>query len=277
MALSEEQEFHDPGLKAALKRTCGAETAPLALHMSVAAAMQELPGGSVARSAAAKRTEGNIFTRPLGWRSLAAAAAMVVVGIGAATYYTFHEPEVYFERGAARAVISDTLIEAILKEHDADAADPMKHPALATVAEKNDLGKVKEQLVEKLGRPVWVADLRTDGWQFRGASVCEIEHVEAANVVFTKGSDTVSLLSMPSRDTCGGTLMEDYDSWVNNHAVIAFSAKGQLFCLVASSPQGQLKMADAQKLIERFRKDALACGQRDAHTSYVLGEVAPTR
>ena len=126
------------------------------------------------------------------------------------------------------------------------------HHHLAGVPQ-NDLEKIRQSLREKLGHPVLVASLGSD-WKFEGASITKIGERDGSVLVFTRGSETVSLISVSIAGRAyapeDGT---DYNQTFNGHPMAGVTYGEAVHCVIGST-NSNLDEKVLIKLRNRVRK-----------------------
>ena len=91
--------------------------------------------------------------------------------------------------------MSQTLYDLLVLRHEELAAGEESPEPLAG----DKLGVVRESLATKLMHPVWAPDLTKAGFRFRSASVFAVNGVNAVAVTYTRGTQSVSAMSVPVR------------------------------------------------------------------------------
>lgn len=210
-------DFDDPVLKSAVKRAWGKETAPPQLRARVESALAR----EVAKSATRAKYD---------WRRspLVGLAAAAIILIAAGFIFNFYENA---PPGRVKTLPNDLATEMV-DAHDRALAQ-VSHHNLSGVP-VSDLDKVRQTLKEKLGHPVLVASLGDD-WRFEGASITKIGEREGAQLVFTRGSETVSIVSVSiaGREYApmDGT---DYQQTWNGHPMAGVTRGGAVHCIIGS-------------------------------------------
>ena len=217
-------EFDDPVLKAAVMRAWQNESAPPQLRARIERA--------IATEAAKTATRAKMQ-----WRNspLVGIAAAAMILISAALLFNFYQSS---EPAMARTLPNDIATE-MTDAHDAAMARSSHHH-LAGVPQ-NDLEKIRQSLREKLGHPVLVASLGSD-WKFEGV------------LVFTRGSETVSLISVSIAGRAyapeDGT---DYNQTFNGHPMAGVTYGEAVHCVIGST-NSNLDEKVLIKLRNRVRK-----------------------
>jgi hypothetical protein len=222
-------QFDDPDLKAILKRAVGAETAPPGLRHKVLAAIES-----------ERRLQQRVRS---GWqRPLMGLAAAAVLLLGFGLTFTLLLGK---ERAAPQ-----WFAQAMVKTHD-------EYPgyALPQGVSGEDYPAISKALSDQLGYPVLAKPLG-DGWTFQGARLCEVGPHKAAQLVYSKGDQTVSLFSVSTKalyyaeDTKDGLR---YSQMEQGHAISGFVRGNAVHCLVASSKSGQADLKAVKKLRDGLR------------------------
>jgi len=245
--------FEDPALKAALKRTIGTETAPADLRQRVAqaiAAEGQTPSTGAAESRVERPAEpGSARSMRIGWRRSPliglAAAAMLIVGVGLIFNHLW-EPGIDNLYTLPKALAAD-----MVATHDRMLGSGIGGPIEVV---KDDLGRVRDTLKEKLGHPVLVASLGA-GWEMQGAGVSKIGETPAAHVVFRNKSsnEVVSVFSVSAAAYYAGQDGMEYAQVEQGHPIAGFVQNGVVHCIVGS-PGSKLDEDDLAKLRNAVRK-----------------------
>jgi hypothetical protein len=152
------------------------------------------------------------------------------------------------------AKVDDEVAKKLVQRHDSFLHDKMG----ATTGE--NIAAARQKLIEELHQTVWLADLTKQGWKFEGAACVNVDSAKGAQAVFSKGDDTLSMISMPVAGNCethGGDV-EMFAKDVDKHSVFAFVANGEMYGLVGYCPDGSLKLADVQAIGNRFKSEVAA-------------------
>ena len=200
----------DAAIKAAARRAWGQERAPENLRRSLAA---------IALAARPAPWHFRIAPRPL------AAAAILVIGISSVAFQLYRlrstTPQL-----ANHYQMSAALISELAARHDADAD-------LASAG--MDLAKLGEQLSQKLGLKVLSASPGAD-YHFEGASIGTIGDQQVAHLLFKRGSESLSIFSMPANQLPHTDQGAHYDGCDTKHTMAGFVQNGSFYCLAASGP-----------------------------------------
>ena len=232
-----EPHFEDDSLKAAIQRALGSEQASEALRQRVAASLRPTP-----------RT---VWRLPLVWT---AAAAVLVVGLGLAYVILMRSSD-----RPAPAWLANAMVEA----HDRCAALPDHHLLKNADGSTNqdDLAAIRKKMSADLAHPV-AAEMLGDGWTFKGAGICTVSKVPAAHLLFARGDQTISIISVSAgafyADTSSGGA--SYAQVANGHPISGFVSGNAIHCLIGSSKSGDLTLKEVTKLRERLRKTVSLAG-----------------
>lgn len=232
--------FDDPGLKAAIGRAWGSETAPPQLRARLLTAASS----GAARSAP---------VMPLIWRlrvplyGLAAAAVVVV-----AVMLVFHPGSSRPSNSnpvASSLVMPASLADDLVARHDICCGEN-DHHGIAS----DDFAQIRRELREQLGFPVLSASI--PGWNFHGASVCLVGKTKSGHLVFArKDGQFVSLFSLPPQLLEAQPTSADYSEMAQKHPLAGFQTPGGLYFVVGSSPDGSLTLDEVRSMRERLRLD----------------------
>ena len=239
--------FDDPGLKAALCRAWGNETAPRLLRERVATAMH---------TASAAPEPGMALWR---WRSplygLAAAAA-VALAIGVEIHFAHRTtPSSNAPIVIAANVLPTSLARDLIQRHD-ECCDAVEHHGFDHHGVPgDDFAQVRRELHEKLGFPIMSANL-PQGWKFHGGSVCPVGKFLSGHLVFIHDDrQFVSLLSVPPAFLDGTDQKGDCSQVTDNHPIAGFVTPDGFYCVVGSSTDGSLSVEQVRDLRNRLRPD----------------------
>lgn len=232
--------FDDPSLKQALRDAAGGHKASDRLRSVIAAKL------------AAERPAGDGATTRAGTslliRRFAAAAAVIVVlagGIYGVQRYRAHAAE---QAEIARvAAAKDTLLTAMLSAHARTCGNPQ--PLIARLSDPSALAA---EAAKQLGRPV-PQPILNDGWTLDDAAICDINGERSARFRFTKGTQAVTLVSMPKRVWDGLTGSMDYALKQNGHSIAGYEHEGSLNCIVADA---SLTSYEVQSLRDKIREQS---------------------
>lgn len=223
------EEFDDPALKAAIRRSFELERAPESLRAKVAAAMT---------------AEDRPVVRQSSRRQFAyALAAVLVVGLGIGAFVVSQRPEPAVPNWFADAMITTHDTCKTLADHKLIPGIPADNP-----------NALRQKLQETLGHAALVAKL-DDGWVFKGAGICEINKVPAAHLMFAKGEETLSIFSVSAKLLYSTATTGDpvYSQSRNGHDVAGFVHDGAIHCFVLQSPTRKTGIKQIIAMRDRFR------------------------
>jgi len=247
------QSFDDPALKAALRRALDQDRAPGDLReriRSLAASTTPAPEPVPYMRAAAATEEAADAPIPMFRRGPVfkfAAAAVLVLGLGSLGYqvYLANRPPTYSQ--VAAYAVPPSLYKGMTQTHDERVAGSATPPDIAT-----DLAAAKG-LSDTVKRPVFVAQLTSNGWKFEGAGVRDVGPHSSAQLFFTRGNASISVFSLPASAVPQAKDDVTYDTVFNGHPIAGFVHKGGLYCIVGSSTDDSLKLDEVKSLLESHR------------------------
>lgn len=174
-----------------------------------------------------------------------AAAAVLVLGLGSMGYqiYLANRAPTY----TAQYVVPPSLYKGMTQTHDERVAGSAMPADTAT-----DLASAKG-LSDTVKRPVFVAQLTSNGWAFAGGGVRDVGPHSAAQLFFTKGKASISVFSLPASAVPQAKDDVTYDTVFNGHPIAGFVHKGGLYCIVGSSTDDSLKVDEVKALLESHR------------------------
>ena len=266
MTPTDPDTFHDPDLKASVRRVWGSETAPAALRERIAAmgfGAASAPVADITPAPAARRPAWNWSLRHP--RPLYGLAASLMIVVGFTVAYQLDQPPAWKAASDAYGVVSpptgvgvppatgpsalpSSLFDRLADAHARCVTFP-DHDGFKGLA-RGDFAAVQQKLENELGFSVLAAPLDEGqgGWNFRGAAVCPVGQVAAAHLVFARKGQAISLFSLP-RASCPRTRTGDvfFDEG-RDYAAAVFVRNGGVHCVVGSSADGSLS-ADALRRI----------------------------
>jgi hypothetical protein len=246
------QNFDDPALKAALRRALDQERAPgdLRERIRAMAASTAPTAEPVPYMRAAGAEDDAAADRPIpmyrrGPVFKFAAAAVLVLGLGSLGYqiYLANRAPTY----TAQYAVPPSLYKGMTQTHDERVAGSAMPADTAT-----DLAAAKG-LAATVKRPIFLAQLASDGWKFGGGGVRNVAAHSAAQLFFTKGNASISVFSLPASAVPQAQDDVTYDTVFNGHPIAGFVHKGGLYCIVGSSTDDSLKIDDVKALLESHR------------------------
>jgi hypothetical protein len=274
MSSEDENQFDDPALKAAVRRTAAREAAPPQLRtrmqslLAAEAAAADGDGLAADTSGASSpappaspastssRRRRLVIDRSF-WRTAAVAAAVLLV-VGWVGYRVREEffpahPFATSAGGNQLMAIPASLVLDLVRAHDACAklADHHKVPG-------DDPEKLREKLTADAGVNASTVSLGGD-WKFRGAGICQVGQRPAAHLQFVRGDEFVSIFSMAATDECGyGD--EPYSDIVEKHPVAGFRRGQALYCVVASAATRALNRESIEPVLQKVQGSLAAGG-----------------
>jgi hypothetical protein len=239
-------DFHDPKLKAALRRAVGAERAPLSLRTRVeemlAAESPERPAMRIS-----DRRRHSLM-------GLAAAAVILLcLGVAAWRFETDRKASVVAQ---APSALPEAFAQALVATHDHCCSLP-DHHVLKGVPD-DDFRLMTQKLREQLGFPV-LAATAGDGWTFYGASGrCMVGPARSAHLVFKQGDESLSIFSIAiaSESWPDGPPPAEGDRFSNmqtGHAIVSWVHDGSVFSVVGHAPGGSLDLQGISPIADRLR------------------------
>lgn len=222
--------FDDPALKAALRRALPGTSlkAPASLREKIAAmakgdATQTMTGKPVSADVA-----GRIGFRQSVWYKVAV-AAVLLVGFGFLGYqlYTMNQPTKYDSQTALSDEFYGQMVTA-REQRETGKATPDTVTAL-------DQAKT---LSTEISRGVFAPDLKVEGWTFGGAAVRKIGGYDAAQLYYTKGDQSILIVSLPSKLLGSDADGAKYDKVIAGTPIAGFAKGEGLFCIIGAKGMG---------------------------------------
>jgi hypothetical protein len=230
------EQFDDPELKACVKKAFGGEFAPISLRKKVAAIQAELH-----RADRFKISFSNY--NPI-YALTAAAILFLAVGMAFSNYLS---TQTYTPVAAApNDGISISIFKAMMTKHDHSADADRIH---------GDVTTARMNLQSSVDQPV-LAENIGEGWTFRSAGVVYLANNPTAQVVFTRGDQTLSIFSMPlmvNEEAYGDGV---YESTIADHPVTGFVTSSGVYFLVGSDPTGKLTLTELCALRDKIRESS---------------------
>ncbi len=236
----ERNEFQDPSLKAALKRAIGGEVAPESLRQ---------------RILQAARAEPEALVVPM-WRHpafrIAAAFLLALIGV-----YTV------MDLGSPKATVPQAMLVGMATRHD--RCDAGEHDHHQRGVPQDDFHLMGQSLAARLKISVLAADLRSEGWTFRGAATCPVNGVPAAHLLFGQAHESLSLFSIPPGAAADGDIVVET---VAQHPMAVFVRGGVTYAAVG---HGNVSETDVRGLLAKHRDEivaaavAMGIGPRQEH------------
>lgn len=273
MARDPNDTFHDPNLKAAIRRAWGSERAPADLRSRIESQLThernsaQGPGDVI-------HVAPSFWRRASGRLALAAAAAVVFVGVAVVAYQmsgpgSTAAPVASSAGASAPAALeveaSPTKLPAklgaqLVKAHDACIKYHPDEHHLFKAAPKNDYKLISQRMAAQLKYPV-VATAMGDGWDFRGAALCPVGGKTVAHMMYRRDGAYVSVFSLPASAFPDCPEHQSCDAALDGHPLAGFAEAGGFYCVVASSPDGSSIKIDAEQvraMRDKLRGDVVA-------------------
>ncbi|MEZ0265552.1 MAG: hypothetical protein ACAI43_12555, partial [Phycisphaerae bacterium] len=127
------------------------------------------------------------------------------------------------------------------------AAREQRESGNATPDTVTALDQVKT-LSTEISRGVFAPDLKAEGWAFGGAAVRKIGGYDAAQLYYTKGDQSILLVSLPSKLLGSGAEGARYDKVVAGTAIAGFAKGEGLFCIIGAKGMG---VDEVKAMLER--------------------------
>ena len=260
MKYLEDPIFEDPALKLALARAIPSFKTPehlrdriiLALKTGDATPMPPVPMREIHTPHTVANSYGQMRIHPQtmaanGWSTLLpgmAIAASMLISIGLMAF---------FLSGSAQAM-PKTFEAAAIARHDECCGAPDHHLPVIRNATYPEIGRFLRQ---ELHRPVLAVDLTSDGWTFSGAAICPIAGVRTGHLLFRKGSETLSIFSLPASALPTLAQHQSYQgTTADGHALIVRAENGALYCLVGHAGNSELTVDQLDDIFDRHSAEA---------------------
>jgi hypothetical protein len=257
-----DDELDDPGLRVAVRRAMGRESAPPALQHRIegllATAGAAGNGAAAEESAAPRSSRFRIAPRiaPGAPWKLVAAAAMVLLAVG---YMVMEIRSEFFPPRPPMRVASVASFPATFAQELVQAHDNCGKLADHHLVKGDDPKAVAAKLSAEEGIAVF-ADAIGDGWTFRGAGMCTIGQKKAAHLMFVRGGggaaggESVSIFSLspPSACTAGGGT--SFEQELDRHALVGFVHEQTFYAIVGTKTGGEMTPAQLQPVVTMVRK-----------------------
>lgn len=245
----------DPALRSALKRALGDETAPESLRRRITQLTMDQAGWSQPRTQSARSIWlAGFWRRPI-MRLAAAVFVLGLVGVYAVWQFT---PKALADKPGP------DVLAALVKTHDACCA--AKSHSFEGMKAK-DIRESCRLLAEKLHDPVLSADLRQDGWVFKGAYICNVGDQKSAHMIFEKDGRQMSVFSV-SAPRCAKKSTCSFKQEVADHLVAGFVKNGRAYCLVGYSPKHNMKLEEVASLLEKHQDELTEATEAVAHVAW---------
>jgi hypothetical protein len=263
-----DNEFDDPALREAVRRACVRETAPPELRRRIEGMMTA--GGLAAAAAsphvspaapAAPSASKPAKTPPSRWRislgespyKTLAAAAIAIIAVSIAAIQIRNSIGPSKSNVPPAAVTFPAAFAAELVRTHVNFA---KYPDHQTIQGATPTTMTAE-LTKLAGVPVAATELG-DGWLFKGASTTTVSGTKAAHLLFARGNDLLSLFSMPAPPSYNQGASYPYHATIDGHPMAGFVHNGAIYCLVGSSPSGDITQKSIDPLLAKVQNSVLA-------------------
>jgi hypothetical protein len=164
-------------------------------------------------------------------RTLAAAAAcFLAVGVAVVQIWATFGPQPGPTPVARVAFPVSSAVEMI-RTHDNCAKLPDHH-----LVPGDDPTALLRELTHMRNAPITPINLA--GWQFKGAGTCTVGQTQGAHLLFARGSDRISIFSLPAPHNCAHGTSPLYREAVDGHAVTGFVFGGSVYGVVGSGSSG---------------------------------------
>ena len=246
-------QFDDPSLKAAIKKIEGGHKARPELRdlLTKRLAEQRQSQGSSEPSEEAPvedprppiRLPNHNPFRIGRWLAIAA-AVLICIG-GGWGYHHWRQIQEEREEYAKNDALLDAMIDV---QNDGIAGDKDDKPLSAAMTEPVALAS---EATQKLNRPVPVVDLKNAGWTMDAAALCEVQKSPSVRFHFTRGKQTLTLLSMPAALYAGAAEGKSYELVADGHPIAGYIKGGSLNCIVADTTLDPKEAASLRDQIRR--------------------------
>ena len=262
MMYPEEINFEDPLLRRAVGRVFPAVKAPDSLRNRIMLAMKAVehektvvpaPRGINSTPHAVDLGSGTMRIHPQAmttsnWSTMLpgmAIAASMLISIGLM---------IFFLSSSAQAMPEKFQAAAVARHDQCCQASDHHHLSAIRTASYPEIGRYLKQ---ELHHPVLAADLTREGWQFSGAAICPISGVPTAHLLFRKGSETLSVFSLPTAALPSLTQHQSYQGTTSDgHSIIVRAEDGVLYCLVGHCSAGELTVDHLDSIFDRHSAEA---------------------
>lgn len=252
MIRQDEDQFNDPGLRNALRRSFGHERAPETLRQNIEQLLVGTAVPVIEMKAPKSTALRDVWER---WNSVVySGIAACVMFAGAAFLVLSYQG--YFDRNPRysnnQPVVGDVpsnLAVALVARHTACSQLNDHH-----MLKGDNLPALKAELERQMNFPVAVMD-PGDGWVFKGAGRCDVGKTPAAHVLFARGKQELSVFSMPGdivRTVSTHTEPSIFESEFQNNPIAGATRGAATYAAVGSSPDGSLTLSDIVALRDQF-------------------------
>ena len=242
--------FDDPALKSALQRSLPKERAPEGLRQRIAAAAATTSAAAPTMRIAPQAASGEVPVKNLRhtwqkWGRLAAAAVFAIAAVVAAVMINRQNaPAPGYE-------IANSVFKGMVNAHEGRKAGTATPDTVTTFASAGPT------LSKTLGRGVLAANLTQDGWTFQGGAVRNVASFQAAQLYFTKGNASVSVLSLPASAATSAKDGSSYEINFQGTPIAGYVKQGGLYCIVGQSSDNSLTIQDVKALLDKHRGEII--------------------
>jgi anti-sigma factor RsiW len=241
--------FDDPALKSALQRSLPKERAPEELRQRIAAMAADARSEAPPMRLGPEAPSGGIPIRNARsswqrWGRLAAAAVFAIAATVTAVL-------INRQGGPAPGYeIANSVFKGMVNAHELRKSGAASPDTVTTLAAASQLSKT-------LGRGVLAADLTQDGWTFEGGAVRNVASFQAAQLYFTKGNASISVLSLPASAATTAKDGSSYETTFQGTPIAGYVKQGGLYCIVGQSTDNSLTIQDVKSLLDKHRGEII--------------------
>jgi hypothetical protein len=244
MAQEPPVHFDDPGLRAALHRAHAGEKAPPGLRERISSALAaEAAAESITGTGAAHSDVAGRIGRAS--RLRVAASIIALLGVGMLSYTLYNEYARQWFQPVMVAGLPAGLTHQMVERHDAALADAN----FTSPKSPEDIGTIGNRLSAELGKPVAAVSLG-NGWTVKGGNIATVGKFKAAQILFQRGPDTISMLSIPITEGYTSPDGTRYDEKDGDHLIAGVVQRQVVYCLVGLPKSGSLSSSELKKLRE---------------------------
>ena len=248
--------FDDPALKGAMRRCFSGEQAPSALRERIAqAVVTEARAATVAVTSPQRSpilSTGTMRLNPTSASPATLSTLLSSVAIAASMILAIGSIALILSRSSQ--TLPSKFEAAAIARHDGCCAAPDHHNPTMPQA---SFARIGQYLHQQLHHAVLAADMTKDGWQFSGASICPVDGVDSAHLLFRKNLQTLSVFSLPASAVPSLDNHQPYEGrTADGHTVVARLQDGAIYCLVGQGPEGDLGIDELDQLLDHHRAEA---------------------
>ena len=235
--------FNDPELKKALSRALPRVAAPASLRLSIERELEDLSSAP----AADPLTHSNPW-HISNWfpahRRMAVAAAIAGLGLGIGLFLASDNVE--HQHSTFVASSDPVIVQGALVRHDQmhqslERDGDLFRQSLLTVPQ------VREQLHDEMPVPITQPDLV--GWQFAGAQPCNMGTCCGAQLLYTRGHQTLSVFVFPPGRISPAMVAA---CKAGNHLTAVRPTRDATLLVVATCPAGELSQSDVEQVASQL-------------------------